>query len=241
MNAFHREILNLILSHSGTPTKHTFLDDYLGNTHPRYPINAPTLRSIAKTWMKNHLDELSPKNFVALITSLIKGKSSTEKVMAGILLDYSPASLHDFDPVVFNQWLDHLQGWAEVDNLCTGAYAASAIPADFAKWKKLLTQFAKNKMIEKRRASIVLLCSPLRKAKDERLVEIVFQNIQLLKAEKEVLITKAISWVLRCAIKHHKKAVSDFVKANSDSLPKIAVRETLTVLKTGKKTKTKPS
>jgi hypothetical protein len=37
-------------------------------------------------------------------------------------------------------------------------------------------------------------------------------------------------------IKHHKKLVNDYVKANQDSLPRIAVRETMVKLKTGKKT-----
>lgn len=50
-NKFHQEILNLIQQQAGKPTQHTFLDGYLGNSNPRYPINVPTLRKIAKSWM----------------------------------------------------------------------------------------------------------------------------------------------------------------------------------------------
>ena len=238
MNLHHKNLLNEIKKRSGKPTQHTFLDSYLGNTHPRYPINAPTLRGIAKEWTENQGKELSVKEFTSLLTSLIEGKSATEKTMAGILLDYSPDSLRGFNPLFFDRWLNHLQGWAEVDSLCTGVYTVTEIPENFAKWKRLLISFSKSKHIEKRRASLVLLCSPISKVKDEKLIEIAFENINRLKAEKEILITKAISWLLRSAVKHYKEEVQNFVTLNTDSLPKIALRETLVKLKTGKKTKT---
>src|SRR4051812_26079870 len=119
MNLHHKNLLTDIKNKCGKPTQHTFLDGYLGNTHPRYPINAPTLRTIAKEWMKNNGKDLSMKDFTSLLTHLIEGESATEKTMAGILLDYSPKSLRGFDPILFDKWLDHLQGWAEVDSLCT--------------------------------------------------------------------------------------------------------------------------
>lgn len=53
------------------------------------------------------------------------------------------------------------------------------------------------------------------------------------------MITKAVSWLLRSMIRHYKQEVSDYVDANINTLPKIAVRETLVKLKTGKKTKSK--
>jgi len=38
-------------------------------------------------------------------------------------------------------------------------------------------------------------------------------------------------------VKHHRKSVEEYVQRNRKNLPAIAVRETLTKLKTGKKTK----
>lgn len=104
MNPLHKEILIQIQHHSGKPTQHTFLDSYLGNSHPRYPISIPTLRRIAKEWMKAH-KELSVSKFATLLSSLIKGKSSTEICMVGILLDYSTPEQRMFDPKLFNSWL----------------------------------------------------------------------------------------------------------------------------------------
>lgn len=62
-----------------------------------------------------------------------------------------------------------------------------------------------------------------------------FENILTLCGEKDILITKAISWLLRSLIKHHKYAVQEFLDENHEQLPPIAVRETIQKLKTGRK------
>ncbi|MBK7651308.1 MAG: DNA alkylation repair protein [Flammeovirgaceae bacterium] len=98
-----------------------------------------------------------------------------------------------------------------------------------------LIKFSKSKNIQKRRASLVLLCVPLRKPDNEELAEVALQNIERLKGEKEILITKAISWVLRSMIKHYHKRVSTYLTENKTTLPAIAVRETMMKLKTGRK------
>jgi 3-methyladenine DNA glycosylase AlkD len=159
--------------------------------------------------------------------------------MAGVLLDYASTPQRKFDPHLFEKWLDHLVGWAEVDTLCTGKYTTTEIPAQWTTWKKILATLSKSLNINKRRASLVLLCSPLRNAQDDRLASFSIKTIDRLKHEKEILITKAISWVLRCMEKHHRQTVEQYVAANNDTLPKIAVRETLAKLHTGTKTKRK--
>lgn len=235
MHPQHKELLQLIEQASGTPTKHTFLDNYLGNANPRYSINMPTLRSIARAWMKECRD-LSASQLAALLTSLVQGKSSTEKMMVGVLLDCSTLAQRKFKPQLFDKWLNHLTGWAEVDGACTGKYSRTEIPAQWKEWSKLLVKFSKSKNINKRRASIVFLCAPSRYAADPQLAALAFKNIDMLKHEKDVLITKAISWVLRSMIKQYKAKVAAYVEKNKSSLPAIAVRETFVKLKTGRKT-----
>lgn len=234
-NAFHRDILKVIRDLSGKPENDSFLNSYLGNDHVRYRIDMPTLRIIAKDWMRSHHD-VPADVFTDMITSFVEGKSSTEKIMAGIMLGYSRGEQRKFDPMIFDQWLDHLIGWAEIDALCTGDFTTRQLPADWPRWKKLLKNLVKDPNINKRRASLVLFCSPVSKVKDDRLAEVAFQHIDQLRSEKEVLITKAISWVLRSMIKHHRENVSEYLDDNKQFLPRIAVRETLRKLETGKKT-----
>jgi 3-methyladenine DNA glycosylase AlkD len=76
----------------------------------------------------------------------------------------------------------------------------------------------------------------VRDSEDARLADFAFMNIDKLKKEREILVTKAISWLLRDLIKHNRPRVETYLKENEDTLPKIALRETRTKLLTGRKT-----
>ncbi len=234
IQSLHQALLTEIKKNSGQATQHTFQDNYLGNSHPRYAISTPKLRSVGKAWIKANV--LSPKEFLGLITALMKAPSGTEKMMAGILLDYSGKERMSFDPKILNQWLNNLEGWAEIDTVCYGHFSADQILEDWLRWTKLLSQLNKSKNINKRRASLVLLCKALTRSDDKRLAALTFQFIEELKHEKEILITKAVSWTLRSMVKLHRAALKKYVEENKATLPAIAVRETLTKLKTGRKT-----
>ncbi|MBS1543549.1 MAG: DNA alkylation repair protein [Bacteroidetes bacterium] len=238
MHPYHREILEQIKQKSGKPTHHTFLDHYLGNTHPRYPINSARLRGIARNWMRDHRD-MSATELSRILDSLIKGKSSTEKCMVGLLLDYSKKEQRKFRPALFGKWLNELEGWAEIDSVCTGKYALTEVPGQWPAWKSLAEKLARSKNINKRRASLVIFCQPLRKVHEPEILKAALRNTDMLCHEKEVLITKAISWVLRCAAKTFPAEIKKYVNLNKARLPAIAVRETMRVIETGRKTKRK--
>ena len=56
-----------------------------------------------------------------------------------------------------------------------------------------------------------------------------------MKSERPILITKAVSWLLRALADRHHAAVTAYIDANEATLPKIAIREARTKLKTGTK------
>lgn len=133
----HSALLAAIQSSAKKPTHHTFLDNYLGTTHPRYPINNPKMRAIAKNWARMHKVATS-KQVAAVLTSLFNGKSFNEKILAGMILDEVKPEQMKFPPKLIDQWLAKLEGWAEVDTLCTGKYSRRMIPSDWLQWKPLL-------------------------------------------------------------------------------------------------------
>ena len=233
---YHRFILDQIQRGANKATRHTFLDGYLGNSHPRYAIDNPTLRAIAREFMKSHVN-MTADEFARLLTSLVQGKSGTEKMMAGILLDYSRLDQRKFKIRLFDDWLNELEGWAEIDTLCTSKYARSEILAQWQDWERLLKKFSRSKDIGKRRASLVFLCVPTRYSQVPELADLAFENIERLSGDRDILITKAISWLLRSMIKLYRNEVMSFVKKHEASLPAIAVRETRTKLSTGVKSK----
>jgi len=102
-------------------------------------------------------------------------------------------------------------------------------------WKSLLASFSKSGNVHKRRASLVLLTRPLRESDDRRLARLAFANLDRLKTDKDILVTKAVSWLLRALIKYHRQEVETYLKHNAESLPQVALRETRNKLASGRK------
>jgi 3-methyladenine DNA glycosylase AlkD len=234
MNKYHQEILTEIKKKSGTRAKYKDVNKYVGSQNFFYPITIPEMRAVAKEFVKSH-PELDLEDLIELLNELFRASSYTEKVFASKLLEYYPKLRKKIDPELLNGWLDYLSGWAEIDSLCQSCFTGKELIESWKSWEKLLKKFVKDKNISKRRASIVLLTMPVSQSSDERLSQIAFENIDILKVEKDILITKAISWILRSLIKHHRKEVEMYLKENGGTLPKVALRETNRKLKTGRK------
>lgn len=232
-NKYHKEILKNLKANKGTPNKH-FGNNYGGNSDLSLHINIQTLRLIVKDFVGKHknltLDEL-----LNLLDSLYKGKYDDEKQVGGKLLQYYPVHKRNIEPARLNIWLNHLDGWSQVDSLCQSVFSAEDMTENWNKWQKTLVNFSKDKNISKRRASLVLLTAPVRQSTNVEFVNLALTLINRLKHEKDILITKAISWLLREMIKNHKNRVAVYLQKNQDGLPKIAVRETKKKLETGRK------
>jgi 3-methyladenine DNA glycosylase AlkD len=194
----------------------------------------PQLRQIAKTWAKAHKD-LTPRQFERYITVLIRDPSPIQKTMGGILMGYMPAQRRELYPAVYYDWLEHTEGWAAVDAICYNNFTAAEILDNFPAWKMLITRLAKSDNLNKCRGAVVLLTKPVKQSADLRLRDLSFRVIDILRGEKSILITKAISWLLRHLTRYHAQAVRDYLDTQKAKLPSIAVRETLHKLKHGLK------
>jgi 3-methyladenine DNA glycosylase AlkD len=234
MNNYHQEILAQLKKYAGQGTTQSQSDSYLLSGHPYYSIRVPLKRQLAKEWVKEHKD-LPFEDYKELLYSLYKGESYEEKTIASIILSAYPKYLSQITPQDIDNWLNELQGWAEIDSLCQGIFPAKIILGNWDGWNKFLTAFAASNQISKRRASLVLLTTPVRQSGDPRLSNLSLQNIEILQLERDILITKAISWLLRDLVKNHRNEVTIFLEKYHDTLPKIALRETVNKLKTGKK------
>jgi 3-methyladenine DNA glycosylase AlkD len=107
--------------------------------------------------------------------------------------------------------------------------------ADWPAWKALIERLAADGNINKRRAALVLLNAPVRGSDDPCFGEVALQVIDTLKAERDILITKAVSWLLRTMTGRHRAAVENYLVRENERLPRIAVRETRIKLATGTK------
>jgi len=189
---------------------------------------------LLKNWLKK-MTPLTPKEYTDLLDTLSHGKSHNEFSTIGKLLEFCPKLRQTLDPQSLDTWLDSAEGWAEVDSICQGNFTAEELLFRWSEWKRLIETFSHSTNVHKRRGSLVLLTGPVRHSSDTRLSMIAFRNIEKLKGEKDILLTKAISWLLRDLIKYHRNKVEKYLKENSETLPAIAVRETKQKLLTGRK------
>lgn len=239
MNArsVHKTIITALKAKAGTANAGQSSDSYTGSGHAFYAVSVPDRRAILKEVVKANKKEATIEGWLRLVDALMAGKSHEEKTMGAYLLGYVPEARKTADFSRLDTWLEELEGWAEVDSLCQNIFQPDELLVDWSGWQKFLRKLAKDKNINKRRASLVFLTGPTWKSDDKRLHVQAYENIDRLKHEKDILITKAISWLLRSMVDTRPKEVAGYLLANADTLPKIVLRETKRKLATGKKNK----
>lgn len=236
-NRYHLELVSEVVGHARqlSQSEKEKLESYIGTNKTCYATGAGVEKRIVKEWIKKHPD-LTRSEYIELLNSLYEGESVNEISIAGELLESSPRLKKTVEPKYIDIWLNRLHGWAEVDSLCQSKFSADEVLANWSEWKGLLMKLALDSNVHKKRASLVLLTKPVRDSEDPRLIDLAFENINILKKHRDILVTKAISWLLRDLIKHNRERVQTYLRENSDTLPKIALRETKTKLLTGRKT-----
>jgi len=234
-NAYHEELLaELERCAAGAGPAWEAIQRYLGTSKTCYPVGAQARGRVVKDWLAAHPD-LTLEEYCDLIGSLCRGTSFDEVALAGALLDRLPRLRKQIGPQLLAQWLEGVEGWAEVDSLCQSHFSGDEVLERWDDWQRLLAHLAADANVHKRRASLVLLTRPVRSSTDERLAGQAFANIDRLKGERHILVTKAVSWLLRDLVKHHRERVVSYLEANEATLPKLAVRETRRKMLTGRK------
>ena len=215
-------------------------DSYGGSGRPYYNVSVPDRRAIVRRWLASH-KTMAPEAFFAVVDSLTEGQSHEEKTLAGMLVASHRKARPDVTTEDLDRWLGRLNGWAEVDTWCQNLFTAEDMLADWPAWSGLIERLSRDQNINKRRAALVLLVGPVHYSPDPCFRDLALTVLERLKAERPILITKAVSWLLRSMITRHRDAVGAYIAANEASLPKIALRETRTKLKTGTKSGRKAS
>lgn len=212
-----------------------FIRRYLGTPRQVLGVSNAELRRLAKQTHKGHAD-WGRGHWLALLDRLYVGDLFEQRVLAGMLLGVLTDTRRLLDLTRLRSWLAGLVGWAEIDNTCQSAWGAQEVLARWQEWQPFLSGLAQDEVISLRRASLVLLVTPLRSSADPRLSQQALINIERVQGEKDPLITKAISWALRAMSQQQPDLVRSYLDAHAASLPAIAVRETRKKLETGKKT-----
>ena len=234
VETWHKEIDVDFARHSKEKSKHFDLPKYLGTSNKLYSLTNATEKQIAKDFLNRHKD-ITEAQFLDLLNAFYAGDSFNERTFGTKLLAHKKQFKPLFTPARIYGWLGKLSGWCEVDSLCQSTFTADDLLADWASWSNMLDKLSRDKSVSRRRASLVLMCKSVRGSSDGRLADVAFANLDRLKGEKDILISKAVSWLLRDLIKYHRTRISDFLSTNRDILPKFVVREVQNKLAYGTK------
>lgn len=233
MNVYLKELTSKLVNLS-RPMGSFDVGHYLGTSHKILNVSTSDKRQIAKDFYKAH-KEMILSTYLTLLDSLYRGTSFEEITIASELLGLYKAHLPNIPLGHFDKWIAELEGWAEVDTMCSGPVSFDVILNNWDMWNTVIKKWGKSPNVSKRRASLVFLVKPVIKSNDPKLRKLAYSQIEQLKHEKHVMITKAISWLLRALSKNNPSEVKSYINDNLSSLPKIATRETLRKIETGKK------
>ena len=206
---------------------------YTAGGRPYYGVSVPDRRRSVKGWLQANR-ALPAEAVLATADSLLGGPSYEEKTLGAMILKEHRAARSMVTPAMVDRWLDDLVGWGEVDSLCQSLFEADQLLDDWPGWRALVTDLSTSPNANKRRASLVLLTGPVRHSSDERLARLAFDTVDRLAPERAILITKAVSWLLRSLVPRHREAVIAYLQV-AESLPANARRETRTLIETGTK------
>lgn len=234
MNPHHAHLLAELRDARPDGPRPLARDVYGGSGRAFLNLSVPSLRAIARAWLTAHKN-LELTAFLAVVESLLGGETHDERTLAALLLAAHPKGRRAATPGDVERWLGALNGWAEVDALCANLFTAEEMLADWPAWSAMLSRLARSADINRRRASLVLLVGPVRYRDDAAFRDLALANIALLKAERAILITKAVSWLMRGMVARHRAAVERLIEAEGAALPAIALRETRHKLASGVK------
>jgi 3-methyladenine DNA glycosylase AlkD len=223
-----------LIDHAPQSTSEIAQTQYTGSGRLHYGVPQPIKHQIVKAWAAANKDRVSFGHWGAILDALYQSDSVDERILAGMLLAHFKAYRERLPLHTLERWLGQLEGWVEVDSTCQSSYSEKEMLTNWEAWQAFLRQINKDDNINKRRASLVLLVKPIR-GTDPRIPELALELVDSLKHERDKLITKAVSWVLREGVKNHREMIAAYIETNKTDLPALVVREVTRKLETGRK------
>lgn len=211
-----------------------FVEHYLGTKRKFICVKAADRDKIIRVSLQE-LKALPPKEAIKVLDELFKSDTFEDFNLAGKLLTKLPEVRRTLNFGQLERWLRTTNGWAECDSICQSLFSEKEVLDHWSDWQETIKKFARDKNIQIRRASLVLQCKSARASADPKLRTLAFETVEKLKRESSVLITKAVSWLLRSLTINNSKETLAYLQNNQQSLPKIALRETTRKIATGKK------
>jgi 3-methyladenine DNA glycosylase AlkD len=197
-----------------------------------YGVRVPELRKIAKAWYRAHKD-ITRDDAFALVEALWDDGSREGRQMAFYLLEHFDRWVPDLPKAHFERWRRDLDSWVEADGL--GWTLAVWLARDADVRLDYLWALIDDADVWSRRLALVPLARINRGKLGITALDLTLALIDRVKEERQPMITKAVSWVLRETTKTHRDEVAAYLYENRDALAGHVVREVENKLRTGLK------
>jgi 3-methyladenine DNA glycosylase AlkD len=186
----------------------------------------PDLKRIAATWGREHPD-VDPGELRSLVYALCDGATREEQILGIMLLRGLAPALRWSD---FDRLRRSLDTWEATDGLAH--YLAEWVAADLTRRSDRLRSMARSRHLWTRRLAVVTASQLNRHGLG---IELTVELVDQVRAERDPMITKAVSWALRELAVAAPHTAEEYLERRADELPAIAIRETRNKLRTGKK------
>lgn len=223
-----------LLAHPITDQERQFVQNYLGTRKKFLNLKSKDRNKLLRHYLPL-LRQAGGAETQRLLDLLFSSATFEHLNLAGKVFSLSPKVRSRTKFSVLGRWLASTHGWAECDSICQAAFTGQEVLERFDEWRGTIERFCRSPNIQLRRASLVLQVKPVRQLADQELRTLAFTTIETLKVEREILITKAVSWLLRSLSVLDKEETREYLERNKTTLPSIAYRETSCKILTGKK------
>jgi 3-methyladenine DNA glycosylase AlkD len=198
-----------------------------------YGVRVPQLREIARGWQRAHKG-VSRQDLMALVEALWSGESREEKMLASYLLQGHKHWISDLTWTHFHRWRRGLDNWEVTDSLGVRTLGPWLL-ADPEVRLDHLWELIADEEIWSRRLALVATVWLNRGYGDFSAPDLTLGLIDRVKAERDPMITKAVSWALREMTRTDPDRVEAYLRENRDVLAAHVVREVNNKLRTGLK------
>ena len=196
-------------------------------------VRMPHIRQIAKDWKRAHravsYDELIP-----LVETLWDGDLQEERILAMELLQSDRRLIPKLDWDHFDRWRRRSKNWALNDMLGTRVLAPWMLAEPESRLDHL-QGLIEDTDLWSRRLALVATCPINRGHTGLTIPELTLALVGRVKAERDPMITKAVSWALRELSKTHPGSVAEYLDREREALAAHVVREVQNKLRTGLK------
>ncbi|MFH1626553.1 MAG: DNA alkylation repair protein [bacterium] len=163
-----------------------------GNETKLLALKVPETRKIAEFFAKKLKEEKDFDTALKVADELYKSGVFEEATVAESILKEFKTRFDDSTFDKFDEWIDYIKNWANIDMLC-GWLIAPIILKDESKIK-IISQWTKSKNRWRRRAAAVSLVKPVRKG---IYLKQALQVAENLIQDEDDMVQKGVGWLLK--------------------------------------------